>query len=175
MKKIYKYKNYLLTILLSLLVFLVPVYAEDEEIPPDAETYTLTYPDGSTYTTTDYQEVQRLLKEENWKKIGSGFTSDKNGNVELPAGWTSGTIKIVETKVPSGYTQGDKQKIVKLEDKETTFVNPKSKPPVPNKNTPSNYVPNTGHQNMNIWIVALMGSLMGIFVALKELLSIKRG
>ena len=169
MKKINKYTNYLLSILLSLLVFLVPVHAEDEEIPPDAETYTLTYPDGSTYTTNDYQEVQRLLKEENWKKMATGLTSDKNGNVELPAEWTTGTIKIVEAKVPAGYTQGDKQKIVKLEDKETTFVNPKVKPPVPNKKTPGSYVPKTGDQNIYVWLLALMASLIGLFVSVRRM------
>ena len=114
--------------------------ASGETVPKDADSYTLTYPDGTVVTENEngepltYDDVVRLQKEENWKKIGSGFTSDKNGNAKLPSSWKKGTIKIVETKVPAGYKKGKiTEKVVELESGSTTFVNPK----IPSGSTPS--------------------------------------
>lgn len=110
------------------------VFAEEEEdIPQVGVSYTLTYPDGTVVKEKDgnpltYEDVQEALKEENWKLLGSDYISDENGKVNLPASWQKGTIKIIETVVPEGYTQGsESEKIVELEDGSVTFVNPKEK------------------------------------------------
>ena len=125
-------------------LFVSPQVASAEEggiagdIPQENATYTLTYPDGTVVTENEdgtpltYEDVLRLQQTENWKLLGSGFTTDKNGEAELPAEWSEGTVRIVETKVPAGYTKGDEtEKIVELADGETTFVNPKEKTPDP--------------------------------------------
>ena len=111
-------------------------YAEDiNEIPKQGVTYTLTYPDGTTVTENaekkplTYGDVIEALKEENWKLLGSDFTSDENGKVNLPTTWTKGTIRIVEKKVPAGYLQGNEtEKTVDLKDGDTKFINPKKIP-----------------------------------------------
>lgn len=164
MNRLFEMKKYLLTILASLLVLVVPIYA-DEDIPSEGVTYTLTYPDGSVVTTDSYEEVQELLKEENWKKIGEGFTSDKDGNAYLPEEWISGTVKIVESKVPSGYSQGDKEKIVDLEEGEVTFVNPKSTPP----NVPYQ-IPTTGvEEERNIVLgISVLAICSMIYLSFKK-------
>ena len=64
--------------------------------------------------------------------MASGLVSDADGKVELKAAWKEGTIRIVETKVPAGYTQGDEsEKTAKLQDGTVEFVNPKEKDPKP--------------------------------------------
>ena len=58
--------------------------------------------------------------------MATGLVSGADGKVNLDPSWTKGTIRIVETKVPAGYTQGEEsEKTAKLEDGSTTFVNPR--------------------------------------------------
>lgn len=119
-----------------------PVFADEAatgaEIPKDAESYTLTYPDGTVITENEqgepltYDDVVRLMNDENWRLMARGLVSDENGEIPLPATWEKGTIKIIETKVPEGYTQGEVSEIIaELEDGIATFVNPKVKDPTP--------------------------------------------
>ncbi|MBQ6623486.1 MAG: InlB B-repeat-containing protein [Mogibacterium sp.] len=149
MKNLYysKIKRTLAGLLLAMLAIIMAltaqgmsVYAEDD-IPESGVRYTLTYPDGTVVTENaegeplSYNDVQELLKPAGWKKMASGLVSDADGKVELNAAWKEGTIRIVETKVPAGYTQGDEsEKTAELEDDSVEFVNPKEKEPEP---TPS--------------------------------------
>ncbi len=95
--------------ILTASVLTAPALAAEEDIPKTGVVYTLTYPDGHTVTKNDkgdplsYEDVTKALQEDNWRLLGSDYTSDKNGRVELPASWEKGTIRIVETKVPDGY------------------------------------------------------------------------
>lgn len=146
MKNLYysKIKRTLAGLLLAMLAIIMAltaqgmsVYAEDD-IPESGVRYTLTYPDGTVVTENaegeplSYNDVQELLKPANWKKMAEGLASDANGKVELDAAWKEGTIRIVETKVPAGYTQGDdSEKTAELEDGTVKFVNPKEKDPEP--------------------------------------------
>ena len=126
-----------------------------QDIPSDAEKYTLTYPDGEVVTVNGtgealtYDDVLAAIKADNWKLLGSGYTSGKDGKAFLPNGWTNGTIRIVETKVPTGYTAGDEQqKTVKLEDGQTVFVNPKIQAPAsPKRSCQITYLLNGGSYN----------------------------
>ena len=84
----------------------ISAFAADEDIPKEGVTYNLTYPDGTVVTEKDgkplsFDDVTEALQEENWKLLGSGYTSDKDGKAVLPSSWTEGTIKIIETKVPA--------------------------------------------------------------------------
>lgn len=128
---VYKIFAALVTLALIFTMGCVAVFAEDE-IPKTDVTYTLTYPDGTTVTQNEkgsaltYDDVQKLLKTENWRKMATGLVSGADGKVNLDPSWTKGTIRIVETKVPAGYTQGEEsEKTAKLEDGSTTFVNPR--------------------------------------------------
>ena len=73
-----------------------------EETPPPGAVFTLTYPDGSTVTTTDYAKAKKLCEE--WKLLASGST-DRNGELVLPGWAESGKIRIVETQAPRGYVK----------------------------------------------------------------------
>lgn len=131
------------TLALTLLVATsITVFADEAgseaEIPTEGVTYTLTYPDGSVITENEsgepltYDDVTRLMKEENWKLLASGLVSDENGEAALPATWEKGTIKIIETKVPEGYTQGEVSEVIaELENGTATLINPKIKDPEP--------------------------------------------
>lgn len=141
-KRIIKYMLLCAFALLMLFAMSSAVFADEAttgaEIPKDAESYTLTYPDGTVITENEqgepltYDDVARLMNDENWKLMASGLVSDENGEVPLPATWEKGTIKIIETKVPEGYTQGEVSEIIaELEDGIATFVNPKVKDPDP--------------------------------------------
>lgn len=131
--KNYVYKTFVALVTLALMFTMgcAAVFAEDE-IPKTGVTYTLTYPDGTTVTQNEkgsaltYDDVQKLLKTENWRKMATGLVSGADGKVNLDPSWTKGTIRIVETKVPAGYMQGEEsEKTAKLEDGSTTFVNPR--------------------------------------------------
>ena len=151
MKRVQRKRNrnreYILASVLAVLVALMftlsqlPTYAAEDDlsnIPESGVKYTLTYPDGTAVTTNEdgdpltYQDVEEALKEENWLLLLSDLKSDAEGRVELPAEWDiNGTIKIVETKVPEGYTEGDvKEQTVLLEEGTAIFVNPKDPDPV---------------------------------------------
>lgn len=141
--------KYLFAIIIAVTVFCgiaslnAAAFAQDKEIPKDGVSYTLTYPDGTAVTEKDgkpltYDDVSEALKEENWKLLLTGQVSDANGKVGFPASWKQeGAIKIIETKVPAGYTQGSSKELVTdLKEKSATFLNPKVKeaPPAASEN-----------------------------------------
>ena len=90
--------------------------------------YTLTYPDGSTETTYDKSVAEKKTKD--WKLLYEG-TTDENGQIVLEKWMTEGDIRIVEKEAPEGYEIIEEEKIVSLEDGETTFVNKKKEEPKP--------------------------------------------
>lgn len=138
---LHKTATLLSTIVLGLILIVggvaVPTLAtENEEIPKEGVTYTLTYPDGTVITENEsgqpltYDDVMEAMEIENWKLLGDGYTSDENGKAVLPADWADGTIRLIETKVPAGYTQGEQsEKTAELKDGSTKFVNPKRTAP----------------------------------------------
>lgn len=67
------------------------------------EKYILRYPDGSTKTTNDYAEAQRLLDQ--WELLASDLETDENGNIILEDWMKGGNVRIEETKVPKGYKE----------------------------------------------------------------------
>ena len=145
MKKVRMTNGILVSVLALTLLFAAGITAfaagtasDEKSIPEDAESYTLTYPDGTVVTKNEngepltYADVTRLLKEENWKEMAMGLTSDEKGNVILDPQWEKGTIKIVETGVPEGYLKGgETEKVVDLAEGNTTFVNPRKPQPEP--------------------------------------------
>ena len=118
---------------------------ETAEIPKEGVKYKLTYPDGTVVTENEdgepltYDDVVRLQKEENWRKIGSGLVTDSEGKIVLPESWKKGMIKIVETQVPEGYTWGSVfQQIADLTLGSVTFINPKvTEPTDPTETEPT--------------------------------------
>ena len=99
MKKMMKYSAFLLVLVL-LLGMSVTAFAEDKY--PEGTVFTLTYPDGSSITTTDYAKAQKMTQE--WKLLASG-TTNGNGEIVLEDWAESGEIRIVETQAPSGYVK----------------------------------------------------------------------
>ena len=99
MKKMLKYSAFLLVLVL-LLGMSVTAFAEDKY--PEGTVFTLTYPDGSSITTTDYAKAQKMTQE--WKLLASG-TTNGNGEIVLEDWAESGEIRIVETQAPSGYVK----------------------------------------------------------------------
>ena len=90
--------------------------------------------------TLTHDDVANLLKEENWRLLSSGNVSGADGKVTLDPAWTTGTIKIIETKIPAGYTQGtESEKTVDLEEGSTDFINPKI--PEPTEPAPTDPAP----------------------------------
>ena len=140
MRKRYKWNGMLLVaLLLALALGGRPAKALEtaaagqgqEAIPSEGVVYTVTYPDGSIVTENEagkplgYQDVLRLLQEENWKHMGS-YTTDKNGEILLPAAWREGRLRILESKAPEGYLMGEvKEKTVDLKEGSILFVNPR--------------------------------------------------
>ena len=82
--------------------------------------YTLTYPDGTVKTTTDYEEAKKMESE--MILLYEGKT-DKDGKIVLPDWAREGEIKIVEKEVPAGYTAVSTETNAKLKDGGVTIVN----------------------------------------------------
>lgn len=82
--------------------------------------YTLTYPDGTVKTTTDYEEAKKMESE--MILLYEGKT-DKDGKIVLPDWAREGEIKIVEKEVPAGYTAVSTETNAKLQDGGVTIVN----------------------------------------------------
>lgn len=106
---------------------------QQETIPAEGVSYTITYPDGTVITENaageplSYEDVLELLEEKNWKLLGS-FTTDEKGEAVFPAEWAQGWVKIIESKAPEGYVFGEeREKTVNLQDGMVVFVNPKDK------------------------------------------------
>lgn len=149
--------------------------AEEDNIPKEGVLYTLTYPDGTRITSNEegapleYADVTNALKEENWILLGSGFRSDANGKATLPAAWTEGTIRIVETKVPEGYTRGtESEKVTDLKAGSVKFINPRESI-TPGK---KGKTPGTGDRvNLLPLSVLLILSALGLSLLIKRRLA----
>ncbi|MBQ7146227.1 MAG: LPXTG cell wall anchor domain-containing protein [Lachnospiraceae bacterium] len=140
MRKIYKWNGMLLlALVLALALGSRPAKALEtaaagqgqEAIPSEGVVYTVTYPDGSIVTENEageplgYQDVLRLLQPENWKHMGS-FATDKEGEILLPAAWSEGRLRILESRAPEGYLMGkEKEKTVDLKEGSVLFINPR--------------------------------------------------
>lgn len=139
MRKRYKRNGLLLALFVILALGGRPARASEtaasglgqEALPSEGVVYTLTYPDGTIITENEageplgYQDVLRLLREENWKHMGS-FATDKEGEILLPAAWQEGRVRILESKAPEGYLMGEvKEKTVDLKEGSVLFINPR--------------------------------------------------
>ena len=140
MRKRYKWNGMLLVVLFVILALggrpakaleTAAAGQGQEALPSEGVVYTLTYPDGTIITENEageplgYQDVLRLLQPENWKQMGS-FATDKEGEILLPAAWSEGRLRILESKAPEGYLMGEvKEKTVDLKEGSILFVNPR--------------------------------------------------
>ena len=95
---------------------------DENGVPKEGVTYTLTYPDGTVIKTDDYEEAKRL--EATWQKIYESKT-DKDGKITLEDWKKNGQVKIVEKEVPAGYTADTTETIVDLSDGSVDIVNQK--------------------------------------------------
>ena len=114
----------LLASLFALALTAVSFGAEVDEngVPKEGVTYTLTYPDGTVVKTQDYEEAKRL--EATWQKIYESKT-DKEGKITLEDWKKNGQVKIVEKEVPAGYTADSTETIVDLSEGSVDIVNKK--------------------------------------------------
>lgn len=140
------------------------VYGQEDG--DNSEKYTLTYPDGSSVSFSDYDTAK--AEADKWKLLFSGKT-DSDGLITLK-GWASkGEIRIVEKEVPAGYTAETTETIVDLSNREVTIVNkkeekPKLENPTPEKKEPEKpvetkvpyTVPKTGINNLFVAINPFM-------------------
>ena len=73
------------------------------DIPEDAVSYTIIWPDGSNETFTDYKDAIKTYEDDNEKLLDT-FTTDEQGKIILKGYADSGTIILYEKVVPEGYT-----------------------------------------------------------------------
>ena len=148
MKKMLKYIAFLLVLVL-LLGMSVTAFAEDKY--PEGTVFTLTYPDGSSITTTDYAKAQKMTQE--WKLLASG-TTNGNGEIVLEDWAESGEIRIVETQAPSGYVKLKYAVETDLSEGSVKIVNEKA-----------GKGPKTGDESQPLlWAVLMLAALAAIAV-----------
>ena len=97
------------------------VASDHEFIAKWKKEYTLTWPDGSTYSTTDKDEAQKLLNKE---KLLGRYKTDEEGKILLKKYEKYGSIRIHEVKVPAGHRAEQMDTEVRLAEETATIVNP---------------------------------------------------
>lgn len=100
-----------------------PALAAGEDAAEAEKTYVLTYPNGEVVKTADKAEAEKLAGE--WKLLYTG-TTDEEGNIVLKDWAEKGEIRIVENKIPDGYTAEKTETVVDLSAGSVTIVNKKA-------------------------------------------------
>lgn len=109
------------------------VYASDspfDDIPEDAASYTLVWPDGSDETFTDRQEAINAY--ENEKLLGT-YTTDEEGLISLKGYAGEGSVRLYEAVVPEGYTAAEQSTKAELSEGSITVINRRNVTPPDDK------------------------------------------
>ena len=148
-----------------------------ENVPKDADKYTLKWADGSECEYTGYDEAVKAAEEE--KLLGT-YTTDGQGEIKLSGYMPSGEIRIYESVIPEGYTADERSVLTDLKNGSIKVVNHKVQTIAPDtKNEPdepvrqtfgtpkevsqsssdTGYAPATGDKNYtHIWVSIAAGA-----------------
>ena len=114
----------LLSVVLS--VTTTPTHASPisfDDIPEDAVSYTLTWPDGSEAVFTDKTQAEAAAGTE---KLLETFTTDASGKATLSGYQSDSEIRLYESVIPDGYTAGVRNTVAKISDGKVTIINRKT-------------------------------------------------
>ena len=144
-----------------------------DDIPDNAASYTLVWPDESKKTFTDRQEAEEAWEKE--KLLGT-YTTGENGQISLEGYAAKGNIRLFESVVPEGYTADKLSTPAELSDGSIILVNHKEHKDTPSKKNDSNNSkhsssPKTGDPDAaSIWKIIAASSAVAAVSALSVIL-----